>query len=67
VGEHTEKLSPSEAKMVEVLAEKRQEVIAALIERLSGKNKDFENCLNAHSILLELSDNDQLFGKLVET
>lgn len=60
-------LTPEEAKMVQVLTDKRQEVIFALIGRLSAKNNDFENCLNANSILIELADNDQLFGKLVES
>lgn len=53
--------------MTEVLTQKRQEVIATLIERLGTSNKDYENCLNANMILTELSDNEQLFGKLVET
>lgn len=52
--------------MLEVLNTKRQEVINALIDRLSAKNKDFENCLNANSILLELSDNQLMFAKLIE-
>jgi hypothetical protein len=32
---------------------------------LTYKNKDFEECLNAHTILLELADHDQTFGLLV--
>ena len=33
--------------MLEVLNAKKQEIIAALIEILSSKNKDYENTLNA--------------------
>ena len=53
--------------MVDVLNAKRQEVVQTLIDRLSGKNSDYERCLNAHMILIELTDNDQLFGTLVDT
>jgi hypothetical protein len=53
--------------MVEVLKNRRQEVVANLIDKLSAHNAtDFESCLNAHSILTEMSDNDVLFEKLVE-
>ena len=52
--------------MYEVLKEKKQEVVAFLINRLTHYNKDLEQTLNAHSILLELADNEQTFGKLVE-
>ncbi len=34
--------------------------------RLSISNTDLEQTLNAHSILLELADNEQTYGKLVE-
>ena len=57
-GDSTAKMTPEEAKMTEVLAQKRQEVIATLIERLGTSNKDYENCLNANMILTELSDNE---------
>ena len=36
------------------------------MDRLGPGNKNFESCLNAHMVLTELSDNDQLFGKLAE-
>lgn len=42
--------------MIEVLNKKRQEVIQTLIDRLGSKNKDYENCLNANTILMELSE-----------
>lgn len=61
------KLTPLETKMLDILNVRRQEVVLELIERLSSKNTDFENCLNAHSILLELTDNEAMFGKLVDT
>jgi len=59
-------MTPEEAKMTEVLNQKRQEVIETLMDRLGPTNKNFENCLNAHMILNELSDNEQLYGKLAE-
>ena len=52
--------------MLEVLSQKKKEVVASLIERVSGRNQDFENCLNAHSILLDLACNDSTFGKLIQ-
>jgi hypothetical protein len=60
------KLSPEEQKMTDILNQKRQEVVETLMDRLGPANKSFENCLNAHMVLAELSDNDQLFGKLAE-
>ena len=66
-GDQATALSPNDAKMIEVLKNRRQEVVAALIEKLSSKNlTDLESCLNAHTILSEMSDNDILFEKLVE-
>lgn len=52
--------------MIEILNTKRQEVVANLIDCLGAKNKNFEATLNAQLILLELTDNEHLFGKLVE-
>jgi hypothetical protein len=54
--------------MVEVLNTKRQDVIAALIDFLGPKNKDFELCLNANLIIQELADssNEHLFGRMIE-
>lgn len=37
-----------------------------MLSRLSIKNKDLELCLNAHTILAELADNESTFGKLVQ-
>ena len=55
-----------ERKMYEVLKAKKQEVVNYLIRQLTSSNKDLEQSLNAHSILLEMADNDQTYGKLVE-
>ncbi len=52
--------------MHEVLQDKKQQIIAKLIARLSSRNTDLEECLNAHGILLELADHDSTFGKLVQ-
>lgn len=52
--------------MYEVLNQKKQEVVDFLISKLSYHNKDLEQTMNAHSVLLELADNEQTFGKLVE-
>jgi hypothetical protein len=66
--EQESKLSPLEAKMVEVLNRKRQEVLTTLIDFLGPKNSDFEKCLNAHLDLLEVADssNEFIFGRLIE-
>ena len=62
-----ENLSPTDAKIQEVLNQKRHEVIGVLIDRVGSKNADFENCLNAHLILMELTENETLFPFLIET
>ena len=49
-----------------VLSQKKQEVVALLIQSLTAQNKDVEKCLNAHYVLAELSDNENTYGKLVE-
>lgn len=41
-------------------------MISELIRRLSSTNGDFELCLNAHMILLELADNENCFGLLIQ-
>lgn len=62
----TDGMTIVERKMFQVLETKKQEVIQYLIQRLSSKNPDFEECLNAHSILIELTENEQTYSKLVE-
>lgn len=52
--------------MISVLSNCKREVISELVKRLSSANKDFELCLNAHLILLELADNDNCFGLLIQ-
>lgn len=53
--------------MSDVLDAKRQEVILRLIENLSSKNKDdFEACLNAQTILTELTESEITFAKLIQ-
>lgn len=59
-------VTPHEARMIEILNAKRQNVLATLIESLGAKNRSLENTLNAQLILLELTDNENLYGKLVE-
>lgn len=44
--------------MLEILNQKKQMVVQTLIQRLSAKNPSLEYCLNAHAILLELTDNE---------
>jgi hypothetical protein len=61
-----EKLSPQEKQMSDNLNLKRTEIIHALIDNLSSKNKtDFEACLNAHLILTELTETEITFSKLI--
>jgi hypothetical protein len=45
--EPEEELSPLEASMSRVLQQKKQEVVMALISKVSSGNDDFESCLNA--------------------
>ena len=65
--EETVVATESEKKMMEVLERRRQEIVAGLLDRLGRGNRDFESTLNAHSTLLEMTDNEQVFGKLVES
>ena len=52
--------------MLEILNRKRHEIIMALVDKLSAKNhNDIESALNAQAILLELIDNEQMYGKLL--
>ena len=52
--------------MSETLNAKKQLVVSTLINRLTSRNLDYDLCLNAHTILLELADNESTFGKLAE-
>ena len=53
--------------MSDTLNQKRQEVVLALISNLSAKNKnDFEACLNAHTILSEMTEQAVTFTKLIQ-
>jgi hypothetical protein len=62
-----ENLSPTEQAMNDILSAKRQEVIVSLIESLSAKNKDdFEACLNASTILTDLTEHNVTFSKLIQ-
>jgi len=60
-----EKLTDEEIEMIKVLEEKKQMVVSLLIKWISSKKVDFETCLNAHFILVELSDHETTYGKLV--
>ncbi len=55
----------AEQKMKITLNLKRQEVISTLIDRLGAKNKDFENCLNAQTILTELIDSKKIYKRII--
>ena len=63
------KMTSAEYRMTEILTAKRREVLLALIDLLGPKNKDFEKCLGAQTIILELADssNEKLFGKMIES
>lgn len=53
--------------MIEVLNQKRQLVISSLLLKLSAKNPhDFEGTLNAHQVLLDLTDNEVTFALLLQ-
>jgi hypothetical protein len=62
----TDGMTEQERQMYDVLCERKQEVITFLLSKLSSKNTDLEETMNAHSVLLELADNEQTYGKLVE-
>lgn len=57
-------MTPLEAEMSQVLNRKKQEVIKALLISVSSTNKDLEECLNAHTVLMELVENQSSFGQL---
>ena len=61
-----DRMSPQERQMMETLNNKKQMVVQTLMERLSSKNSNFEQCLNAHTILAELADNETTFAKLAQ-
>lgn len=61
-----DKLTKEEREMHEVLQSKKQEIVTRLIAKLSSRNLDLEQCLNAHGILMELADHETTFGKLVQ-
>ena len=52
--------------MNSILEEKKQNVVALLIHWISSKKVDYEKCLNAHFILVELADHETTYGKLVQ-
>jgi hypothetical protein len=62
----TDGMTLIERKMYQVLEAKKQEVVEYLISKLSSKNTNFEECLNAHTILIELTENETTYSKLVE-
>jgi small nuclear ribonucleoprotein (snRNP)-like protein len=61
-----EGMTQIERQMYQVLQKKKQEVVEFLIQRLTIHNKDIEQCLNAHAVMVELTDNENTYGKLVE-
>lgn len=64
--ETLDKMTPQERLMHDTLTEKKQMVVRTLLERLSSKNRDFELCLNAYTVLHDMADMETTFGKLVE-
>lgn len=52
--------------MSKVLEEKKQEVVEQLIRKLMRGNVDLEETMNAHTVLLEIADNENTYSKLVE-
>ena len=52
--------------MSDCLNQKRQEVVTSLITNLSGRNRDFETCLNAHTILFDMTEQAVTFTKLIQ-
>lgn len=52
--------------MSDVLNQKRQEIVTALIDNLHSKHSELEACLNAHLILTELTETEYTFAKLLE-
>ena len=61
-----EKLTEEEKLMNGVLEDKKQKVVALLIHWISSNKVDYEKCLNAHFILVELADHEATYGKLVQ-
>lgn len=59
-------MSQLDRELTEIHNQKRQEVIHELILKLSIKNRDFEQCMNAHTVLQELTENNQTYARLIE-
>lgn len=57
----------TEQQMRQILNERRQEVIFSLIESLGPKGTDFENVLNAQTVLCELSDTKKIYKRIIST
>lgn len=61
-----EQLSPHEQSMLDILNQKRQQVVTSLIDSVSSKNRDdLEAALNAHTILTELCENEVTFSRVI--
>ena len=59
-------LTPEQQRMQEILNKKGQQIILALMDQLSTRNKgDLEVALNSHTILMEFTENDQCFNLLI--
>lgn len=59
-------MTEQERQMYSILQARKQEVVELLLSKISAKNTDLEQTMNAHTILLEMADNEQTYGKLVE-
>lgn len=65
-GHQEPEMTEDEKKMTAVLNAKKQEIIGLLLRWLSRNNEDFEFALNAYSILMEISENENTYGNLIE-
>lgn len=59
-------MTPEQQRMQEILNKKGQQIILALMDQLSTRNKgDLEVALNSHTILMEFTENDHCFNLLI--
>ena len=53
--------------MFNILDEKKNETLMMLMSKLTRKNSEVDFALNSQSILIELSENENTYNKLIAT
>ena len=53
--------------MFNILEEKKNDTLMMLMSKLTRKNSDVDSALNSQTILVELSENENTYNKLIST